>query len=593
MKHTDEEILQLLSDDPDQAMEILVHQYTGLIWSTCSHHLAQTEDVKECVNETFSEFYRSFHRFDPQKGTLSSYLCAIAKHRAVTQYQKNKEWQDQQSFSRFDPDAVLPPPDIMDSLEQAEWRILLKDALTLLSAEDQKILELKYYENMTLQEISDALGLPYETVKKRHQRSIGKLRKALIGLLVLALMGILGACAYMALRYFGVIPGYGINTQDGVSAYVLEEPVSGSDETTTYTIEDAFLINGIFQIRILQERTAPVGDASDILSNPVQDITLRGVSYPCQLYTDEQLTPSLSKITLDYTVAPDLIAEGTRIPIDFSYNGIPLSFTLVAAEEKETSSFQTAVMDERGILAIPHRKEGHLVVDLYPLNQGSSVILPSLVRCLFDELDPQKEEVTMTSFAGDLFIGQCIGYSPMRRTGFYSWDFGEVPAGEYTLSIPYVYEGTALSEDLTIPLSLTGELDTKTSYLLPGGSLQVLDLAPISAKELTAMGNPELIPMEDTYYWTVTMEYTGEEKDLTFLGIQFSLDILLTSGEYGLSSGIRILSSPKENQITYLLSTMEDPGHVAQFILTPENAISGESMYRRWNQTFELTFTAP
>ena len=53
---------------------------------------------------------------------------------------------------------------------------------------DAQILQLKYFQGMTAMQIAQSLGLPYETVKKRHQRSLVKLRKYLtIGLVIAAL----------------------------------------------------------------------------------------------------------------------------------------------------------------------------------------------------------------------------------------------------------------------------------------------------------------------------------------------------------------------------------------------------------------------
>lgn len=36
---------------------------------------------------------------------------------------------------------------------------------------------MKYFGGMSIREIADSLELPYETVKKRHQRTLHKLRR--------------------------------------------------------------------------------------------------------------------------------------------------------------------------------------------------------------------------------------------------------------------------------------------------------------------------------------------------------------------------------------------------------------------------------
>lgn len=88
-----------------------------------------------------------------------------------------------------------------------EEREALDACLRMLDPVDEQIIRMKYYGGMTAKEIAASLGLPYETVKKRHQRSLKKLKKSmLIGMVVALLAALLAACAYVVLRYFGVVP---------------------------------------------------------------------------------------------------------------------------------------------------------------------------------------------------------------------------------------------------------------------------------------------------------------------------------------------------------------------------------------------------
>lgn len=51
--------------------------------------------------------------------------------------------------------------------------------MKLLNPNELQIIRMKYYDGMSVQEIADSLNLPYETVKKRHQRSVFKLGQIL------------------------------------------------------------------------------------------------------------------------------------------------------------------------------------------------------------------------------------------------------------------------------------------------------------------------------------------------------------------------------------------------------------------------------
>ena len=89
----DNDLLALLEKDPEQGMAALIQEYSGLLWTVCRQYLTSSEDVKECVNETFSQFYLHRHRFDPKKGSLKGYLAAIGRRCAIHQYQENRRWE--------------------------------------------------------------------------------------------------------------------------------------------------------------------------------------------------------------------------------------------------------------------------------------------------------------------------------------------------------------------------------------------------------------------------------------------------------------------------------------------------------------------
>ena len=87
---TDQQILDRINRSPQTGLTLLMERYTGLIWSIVSRHLQNPEDIKECVNETFSIFYFQRDKYDPQKSSLPVYLAAIARNLAVSRYRKEK-----------------------------------------------------------------------------------------------------------------------------------------------------------------------------------------------------------------------------------------------------------------------------------------------------------------------------------------------------------------------------------------------------------------------------------------------------------------------------------------------------------------------
>lgn len=592
MKKTDMELILMFKTSPDDAMEALIQQYTGLVWSICSKHLNHIEDMKECVNETFSEFYRRYESFDMQKGTIASYLGAIARNRAITKYQKNS--QNSQNVTCFEEFTADPS----NALEQAEWKLVLEQALKILSADEQKIIQLKYYEEMTVQEIADALGLPYETVKKRHQRTLGKLKKALLGLLIFVLISVLAACAYMVLRYFGVVPGYGINVSENVAVYVLEEAVSGvgyesdligtqsPDKQVSYILDDAFLLNGMLQIKLHVTREYQTG----MMPNGDSRLSIDGVSYQPDRKTYAPVESLTELLSLEYSGIPVPELDTKRLDVSFSYGGVPLDFTLVSVSENAIEEFSTAIVDGRGLLAIPKQIAGNLIVEIHPLNQEPITILPSLVRCIYEELDSDVRPVTLTDPSGNRLEGQCIGYSPMSSAPYYDWSFGPAVPGEYTLHVPYLYETLELPMDLSIELDVENGIDTETVYEIPGGSLQTVSCEKIAPEEIPSHEALEIIPQPDMDYWVVTLEYQGDHENLRLL--DFNLNAFMETGESkeAVQVGTGIVVAPEPNQVSYLLSVPKSDSEISRFVLRPSQSMMGPLLYRRWEQEFELSF---
>lgn len=196
--YTDEQIVHILNHSPQKGMVLLVEAYTGLIWKVISFHLANPEDIKECTNDTFAEFYFRRASFDTQKASLAVYLTAIARHLAVSRYRKERIRRGEAL------EGEIACTD--KELEIAEIKADLARAMELLKPNELSIIQLKYYRGMTIQEIADSLNLPYETVKKRHQRSLLKLRHALLLILLLVMLIAMTVCAYTVLRHFDLVP---------------------------------------------------------------------------------------------------------------------------------------------------------------------------------------------------------------------------------------------------------------------------------------------------------------------------------------------------------------------------------------------------
>ena len=192
------DILSLLNTNPQAGMTFLMERYTGLVWKIVSFHLSNPEDIKECVNDTFTEFYLCRNHFDIAKSDIPTFLAAISRNLSIAKYRKESIRQSEPLTDSFAVEDSL--------LVTAESRADLAKAIACLKEDEQQIILMKYYDGMTIQEIAASLSLPYETVKKRHQRSLGKLKHMLLCMLIIMLLALITACTYKVLQFFEIVP---------------------------------------------------------------------------------------------------------------------------------------------------------------------------------------------------------------------------------------------------------------------------------------------------------------------------------------------------------------------------------------------------
>ncbi len=311
----DERILDILERDSQKGIILLMEKYTALLWHVSSLYIKNPEDIKECVNDAFSEFYFRRKRFNPKKSSLSAYLTAIVRNRSVSLYRKEQRenrWRDDVPIEKLAGGGD-------SQIEKAELRADMERAMKSLKPQELQIIRMKYYDGMSVREIADSLNLPYETVKKRHQRSVLKLGQSLT--LALVLIFILTACVYGVLRYLDVIPPIGMWTWpwQGVE---MEDPEKEPDDDT-----------GIGEVQELHlDNTAGEG----IGQKP--NIDLPGEE-PFDEFSSETplmgLSPEAPKETVDRT--SDAMEEYTVVP-GYGVNENPKEPVYVLAEQKSVEN---------------------------------------------------------------------------------------------------------------------------------------------------------------------------------------------------------------------------------------------------------------
>ena len=506
-RHTDAELLRQLEADPDGGMGAIMAQFTAPLWHAARSHLENPEDIKECINDTFLDFYIHRAQFDPEKGALSTYLSRIVRNKAIDRYRRNQAH-----------GSAPLPEDLQDPTsptEQVELRQDLEQALNRLSPEDAELLRMRYFMEMTVQEIADRLGLPYETVKKRSQRSLSRLKKILLGLLLVGALAVLAACAYAVLRWFGIVPGYGATLTPEANAFVLEEPRLLENENGSFQLLDAMLLNDELHFLIDFHPSQAFQDSA------AQDLWMGNTPIPVSLNGENAgaLLMGISSdgggwlLSLHTGYVEDQPSWGGTLEAAFTLLGQDVSCRLVQVEAGQVSDYAYQIGDRGGLLAAPRLKNGRLIVGIYPLNTGEATLLTNLLRGV--SMEGKRGDVTVTGPDGQELVGEPV-HEAVMDVGryYYDWDFGPAPPGAYTLHVPYVYLTLPLETPVTFQLDLEAGTWTTQAQPVPGGTLLIESCQPLelSMDERSFMG--PFLASEGVRFWNLRLRYTPEE-DLT------------------------------------------------------------------------------
>lgn len=178
----DSQFLQLLRQDPNAAMEALIDQYASLVYAVVQGKLSGTAclsgDIEDCVADVFSEFYMEQDRFDPQKASIKTYLCVIARHNAADLLRKRKLRQRDVSLD----DENTPQPVFDCNMEQNLLRRHVFEEIDRLGEPDRTILLDKFYFGHSSKFIAAKLSISVSNVDTRTSRALQKLRDLIGGI---------------------------------------------------------------------------------------------------------------------------------------------------------------------------------------------------------------------------------------------------------------------------------------------------------------------------------------------------------------------------------------------------------------------------
>lgn len=176
---TDLEIFLAIQAQHVKALDVLYDRYSKLIYSTAITILKNVEEAEDVTQETFLRLWQRSEIYQPQRGSLSSFLITLTRSRARDKLRSRSASQQKLQRIQTFSDCVSDynPPLEFVTLEERSNQV--REALKQLSPSDRQLLETAYYQGLSQSEIATRDGIPIGTVKSRARQALKKLRTLL------------------------------------------------------------------------------------------------------------------------------------------------------------------------------------------------------------------------------------------------------------------------------------------------------------------------------------------------------------------------------------------------------------------------------
>ena len=172
---TERELVRLARRGDTAAFDQLVVHHQRVVFNIAYRMTGNRQEAEDVAQETFVKAYQALDRFDPQR-PFAPWLYRIATNTALNWIKRRRpEMELSEGVLLTDPSAPGPEAQAI----AADTSARLRAAIATLPPNYRAAIELRHFQGLSYQEMSESLGVPLSDVKSWLFRARRRLRKML------------------------------------------------------------------------------------------------------------------------------------------------------------------------------------------------------------------------------------------------------------------------------------------------------------------------------------------------------------------------------------------------------------------------------
>jgi RNA polymerase sigma factor (sigma-70 family) len=166
---------RMVSGD-DSALSEVYDQFGSFVYGLALRVIGDPRAAEDVSQDVFMSVWERPDAFDPERGSLRTWLGTLAHRRAVD-YVRREEARRRRT--ERDASRRVTVPDVEEIAVALVTAERVRDALALLPDEQRRAIQLAYFGGKTYRQVAEVLGIPEGTAKSRLRLGLRRIAEAL------------------------------------------------------------------------------------------------------------------------------------------------------------------------------------------------------------------------------------------------------------------------------------------------------------------------------------------------------------------------------------------------------------------------------